>query len=125
MKIEKYRNWLILASLIIIFLNVRVIRYALRNEYPPEDPMWTSILLSLLPAAALIVALKIFRGEDTRLFRVAIGVISLAYAYEFMSDPWSVSLRMGLGLPLLPVIVYTLIGTVFLVIAVVAFRRVE
>jgi hypothetical protein len=125
MNIEKYKNWLILASIIIIILNLRIYSYASMNQYPPEDQVWTSIILSFLPAAVLIIALQIFRGRETRLFRVAIGVISLSYAWELIADPWSVSLRMSLGQSLMPMIIYTAIGTVFLLIAVIAFRRVE
>jgi hypothetical protein len=119
------RQIAIIASLVILLWNIHIFMYAYAGGYPPEDAVVTAVMLSLLPASVLLIALRIFRGRDTRMFRVVLGVLSLTYAWEFIADPWSVSLRMSMGLPLAPLIAYNLIGTVFLVIAVLAFRRVE
>ena len=121
----RYKDLLLIASVVIVLVNLRIASYALIGSYPPEDPTFTSVMLSLLPAAILLIALHLFRGSETRLFRVVIGVLALTYAWEFIADPWSVSLRMSMGMPLAPLIVYTLIGAFFLAIAVIAFRRVE
>ncbi|MEM2512736.1 MAG: hypothetical protein QXU81_00225 [Candidatus Bathyarchaeia archaeon] len=125
MKMKTIFQIVVVASLLIIFFNAKILAAAIRDEYPEEGVLYTSIMLSLLPAAILFVALRIFRGKDTRMFRIMLGVISMTYAWEFIADPWSVSLRMNMGLPLLPIIIYTVIGTVFLLLAVLAFRRVE
>jgi hypothetical protein len=122
---RRLRQIAVLLSLIVLLWNIHIFKYAWVNQYPPEDIATTSIMLSLLPAAILIIALRIYRGEDTRMFRIMLGVMSMTYAWEFIADPWSVSLRMSMNLPLMPLIIYNLIGAVFLVIAVIAFKRVE
>lgn len=55
----------VLGSLVILLLNVSIFGYARIGEYPPENVVYTAILLSLLPAAILILALYLSKGPQT------------------------------------------------------------
>jgi branched-subunit amino acid transport protein AzlD len=117
------KTFLIVAAAVVLVLNYRMLPFIQAGEYPPEGDVYVSIVMSLLPAAILIVVLRLFRGGG-RTFNVMLGVLAMSYAWSFISDPWSVSLRMGMGLDLMPMLIYTVIGSVFLFIAVYAFKQV-
>ena len=118
---ERLKPFLLVAAAVLILLNYRMLFFIEAGEYPPEGDLYVSIVMSLLPAAFLIVGLRLFRGGG-RMFNVMLGVLAMSYAWSFISDPWSVSLRMGMGLSLMPMLIYTVIGSVFLFIAVYAFK---
>jgi hypothetical protein len=113
---------ILLAGVAILIFNIRIFIFAYEGAYPPEDYLYTAVMLSLLPAAVLLIAVRLLRGPGDRMFRMMLGFLSASYAFSFMSDPWSVSFQMNQGADMMPMIIFTIIGTIFLLIAVFAFR---
>jgi uncharacterized membrane protein len=116
------RNTILLAGVIILIFNIRIFIFAYEGSYPPEDYLYTAVMLSLLPAAVLLIAIMLLRSSDNRMFRVMLGFLSISYGFSFVSDPWSVSYQMNLGADMMPMIIFTIIGTIFLSIGIFAFR---
>ncbi|MBO3809648.1 MAG: hypothetical protein FGF50_08660 [Candidatus Brockarchaeota archaeon] len=118
-------NLALAVSVAVLVLNVPLFLGVFTKGESPYSEVPSGILLSLLPLALIVVLFAVFKRRESRLLWVALGVISLTMAYEFLADPWSYGLRAQLGLPIQPLLIYTLIGLMFLIIAVFVFRRVE
>ena len=120
--IKAVKPWIVLGALVLIWMNFNLFTLVMGGG-TPEDTAYTAVTLSLLPAAALILALVMLRGES-KLFKVGVGVMAMSYAWEFIADPWSVTLRMDMGLSLTNIMIYNAVGSIFLIIAVLAFKQV-
>lgn len=123
MNVSNMKPLLLIIAAVIIVLNYRMLPFIQAGDYPPEGDVYVSIVLSLLPAAILILGLRVLKGGN-KTFNVMLGVLAMSYAWSFIADPWGVTLRMGMGLDLMPMLIYTVIGSVFLFIAVYAFKQV-
>lgn len=124
MNSKTLQTFALIAAVIIIILNYKMLPFMQVGDYPPEGELYTSVLLSLLPGALMVLAVK-FVGKSNKFFKTMIGVLAMTYALSFIADPWSVSLRMGMGLDIYPMMVYTIIGSVFLFIAIYAFKGIR
>ena len=115
----------VLLAIFILIIDVGLYSEILTTGETSIDINMAGILISLLPLSIILLILMRSGSGGSRLLWVAIGVITLTLAWEFLSDPWSISLRAGMGLSLQPLLIYNLIGLMLLIVAIVVFRRAE
>lgn len=114
-------------SFVILWLSIPCFKAAVEGGLPEGQPEWLpGVALSLFPIAVLTlgyVALKGFRSS--RSFAVLLGLLMAGLAWEFLADPWSTEFRLR-RMPeagMAPMLLYTLIGTAFVLLSVFFFKR--
>lgn len=115
----------LLFSFFILFYSIPLFKSAFEGGTPPPSYQ-PGVVISLFPIAALTFAYLILKGpRASRKFSILLGILMTTLAFEFLADPWSVEYRLY-KMPeagFAPILIYTLIGTTFILLAVFFFKR--
>jgi len=87
------------------------------------DPLLSTLLIALFPAVIIMLMWYAFRGERARKeIYFLLGFLAISLFYVFAPDPALVYKLYGQGGDTTPILIFSLISTMFLAIAVFVFK---